>query len=120
MILGFVLKKQPLGARLLPIDQCEHGARQLATFRDAKARPDERHREVWEFTQAEKNALELLSTNLTAQGFGYVSVDLMRRPDGQLVAIELNTGNVTCWWSEGFPFVRERFAAALLNLVRGL
>ncbi len=120
LMLGFVLKKEPLQSRLLPMNQNKDGTRQLATYRDAKARPDKRHREVWDFTDAENTALEALSTKLTAQGFGYVSVDLMRRPDGQLVAIELNTGNVTCWWSETFSFVRERFASALVNLVRSI
>ncbi len=120
VMLGFVLKKEPLQSRLLPMKKNKDGARQLAPYRDPKARPDERHREVWNFSEAETVALEEISANLTTQGFGYVSVDLMRRPDGQLVAIELNTGNVTCWWSETFSFVRERFASALLNLVKGL
>ncbi|MBA4148639.1 MAG: hypothetical protein H0X66_11045 [Verrucomicrobia bacterium] len=120
LMLGFVLKKEPLQDRLLPDDDCPNGARQLVSYRNEKERPDSRHREVWEFSEAEKVALENLSVQLTALEFGYVSVDLMRRPDGQLVAIELNTGSVTTWWSETFPFVRERFADALLNLVEGL
>lgn len=118
LMIGFVLKKEPLGTRLLPEDPCPNGVRQLVTYRNANERPDERHRELWTFTESEVLALEALSVSLTAQGFGYVSVDLMRRPDGGLVAIELNTGSVTSWWSEQFSFVRERFAAALLNLVK--
>ncbi|MBA4150596.1 MAG: hypothetical protein H0X66_20985 [Verrucomicrobia bacterium] len=120
LMLGFVLKKEPLKDRLLPNDPCPDGARQLLTYREDKARPDDRHRELWEFSQAEQTAFENLSTELTALGFGYVSLDLMRKPDGQLVAIELNTGSVTTWWSETFPFVRERFASALLDLVKEL
>lgn len=117
-MLGWVLKKEPLSERLLDDDDCVNGCRELATFRDARERPDERHRGLWEFTEEEKNALENLSAALTQQGFGYVSVDLMRRADGQLVAIELNSGSVTTWWSEQFLFVRERFAASLLTLVQ--
>lgn len=118
LMLGFVLKKQPLKDRLIANDTCPDGVRQLAIYRNQRERPDSRHRDVWHFDDAEKTALERLSRELTQRGFGYVSVDLMRRPDGQLVAIEINTGSVTTWWSETFPFVRERFAAALLNLVK--
>ncbi len=118
LMLGFVLKKESLATRLFTPDECPDGCRQLVTYREANERPDERHREAWEFTEAETAALEALSVVLTQQGFGYVSVDLMRRADGQLVAIELNTGSVTSWWSETFPFVRERFTNALLNLVQ--
>ena len=118
LMLGFVLKKEPLATRLSPDDPCVNGCRELVTYREANERPDERHREIWEFSAPETAALEALSAALTLRGFGYVSVDLMHRPDGQLVAIELNTGSVTAWWSEQFPFVRERFAASLLNLVQ--
>lgn len=118
LMLGFVLKKEPLGCRLCPDDECLNGCRELLTYREATERPDERHRELWEFSAMETGALEGLSAALTRQGFGYVSVDLMRRPDGELVAIELNTGSVTSWWSEQFPVVRERFADALLKLVQ--
>ncbi|MFN7138792.1 MAG: hypothetical protein ACK4UN_05600 [Limisphaerales bacterium] len=119
LMLGFVLKKEPLKDRLLPNDPCPAGARQLAVYREDNERPDERHRALWEFAPAEQAALEDLSATLTDLGFGYVSVDLMRRADGELVAIELNTGSVTTWWSEQFPFVRQRFASALLELVKG-
>ncbi len=118
LILGFVLKKQPLRERLLANDDCPDGVRQLTTYRDERVRPDERHRGLWTFTRAETTALENLSVQLTELGFGYVSLDLMQRPDGQLVAIELNTGSVTTWWSEQFPFVRERFSSALMNLMK--
>jgi hypothetical protein len=118
LMLGFVLKKAPLRERLGAGDTCPKGVRQLAVYRNDRERPDERHRSLFEFSENEKVSLENLSASLTQLGFGYVSVDLMRRPDGQLVAIEINTGSVTTWWSETFPFVRERFAAALLNLVK--
>jgi hypothetical protein len=118
LMLGFVLKKEPLKNRLLADDECPKGVRQLRTYRNDKERPDSRHRERWTFSTAEKRDLDRLSVALTELGFGYVSVDLMRRPDGQLVAIELNTGSVTTWWSESFPVVRERFATALLNLLK--
>ncbi len=117
LMLGFVLKKEPLASRLFTPDECPDGCRQLVTYRESNERPDERHREAWEFSATETAALEALSAALTQQGFGYVSVDLMRRADGQLVAIELNTGSVTTWWSEQFACVRERFAEALLGLV---
>ncbi len=60
-----------------------------------------------------------LSRRLMAVGLGYVSVDLMRRPDGELVAIELNTRDVAKWWTRQFPEFRERYAGALAELVRG-
>ncbi|WP_018232765.1 ATP-grasp domain-containing protein [Thioalkalivibrio thiocyanodenitrificans] len=60
-----------------------------------------------------------LSRRLMALGLGYVSVDLMRRPDGELVAIELNTRDVAKWWTRQFPEFRERYAGALAELVRG-
>ncbi len=118
LMLGFVLKKLPLRERLLANDDCPDGVRQLAVYRDERVRPDETHRGLWTFTRAETTALENLSAQLTELGFGYVSLDLMMRPDGQLVAIEINTGSVTTWWSEQFPVVRERFADALVNLVK--
>jgi hypothetical protein len=118
LMLGFILKKQPLKNRLLANDECPNGVRQLATYRNDKERPDARHRGVWEFSRSEKTALERLSVALTQHDFGYVSVDMMRRPGGQLVAIEINTANVATWWSETFPLVRERFAASLLSLVQ--
>lgn len=120
LMLGFILKKEPLRNRLQANDDCPKGVRQLRTYRNDKQRPDSRHRERWTFSAAEKRELDRLSVALTERGFGYVSVDLMRRPDGQLVAIELNTGSVTTWWSETFPVVRERFAASLVTLVKGI
>ncbi|WP_232222187.1 hypothetical protein [Thioalkalivibrio paradoxus] len=60
--------------------------------------------------------LGTLSRQLMARGLGYVSVDLMRRPDGELVAIELNTRDVATWWTRQFPDFRHRYATALVQL----
>jgi hypothetical protein len=57
------------------------------------------------------------SRALMARGHGYVSVDLMRQPDGSFVAIELNPRDVATWWTRQFPEFRERYAAALYDLV---
>jgi hypothetical protein len=57
------------------------------------------------------------SRSLTAQGIGYVSVDLMRQPDGTLVSIELNPRDVATWWTRQFSDFRERYASALYDLV---
>jgi hypothetical protein len=57
------------------------------------------------------------SRTLTDRGLSYVSVDLMRRPDGELVAIELNPRDVATWWTRQFPDFRERYANALCDLV---
>jgi len=69
-------------------------------------------------TEAEREMLRKLSRELTQAGCGYVSVDLMQKPDGTLVAIELNTARVVTWWTEQFSFTRQRFADALVELVR--
>lgn len=61
--------------------------------------------------------LEDLSRHLTNDGLGHVSVDLMRRPDGQLVAIELNPRGVATWWTRQFEHFRARYADALCELV---
>jgi len=42
----------------------------------------------------------------------------MRKADGTLVAIELNTARVATWWTERFAFTRQRFGEALVDLVR--
>lgn len=75
-------------------------------------------RELTEFPAPLRESLCLLSRQLTGHGIGYVSVDLMRRPDGQLVAIEMNTRDVACWWTSRFPDMRERYTAALEALTR--
>ena len=120
VLISFVLKKQPLSARLLAGSLDAAGFRQLAVYRDELERPDERHRELFEFPDADQAALEKLSRQLTDAGFGYVVVDLMRKPDGSFVAIELNLSGVTTWWTERAAFLRTRFADAVLALVQTL
>lgn len=118
IIIGYVLKKAPLRDRLLANDDTPDGYRRLAVYRDDRVEPDERHRGLVEFSEGERETLRRLSQELTQAGLGYVSVDLMRKPDGTLVAIELNTAKVATWWTERFAFTRERFAEALVELVR--
>ena len=118
IIIGYVLKKAPLRSRLLANDDTPDGYRRLAGYRGDRVAPDERHRGLWEFSDAEREELRRLSRELTQAGFGYVCVDLMRKPDGTLVAIELNTAKVVTWWTEQFAFTRQRFAEALVDLVR--
>jgi hypothetical protein len=57
--------------------------------------------------------LRELSARLSARGFGHMSVDLMRTPDGDLVAIELNSFSVAVWWTKQFDDFRERHAEAI-------
>ncbi len=118
IMIGYVLKKAPLRERLLANDDTPDGYRRLAVYRDDRTAPDERHRGLVEFSDAEREELRRLSRELTQAGFGFVSVDLMRKPDGTLVAIELNSAKVTTWWTEQFVFTRQRFAEALVDLVR--
>jgi hypothetical protein len=118
IMIGYVLKKAALRDRLLANDETPDGYRRLAVYRDDRVAPDERHRGLVEFSDAEREELRRLSRELTQAGLGYVSVDLMRRSDGTLVAIELNTARVATWWTERFPLTRERFGEALVDLVR--
>lgn len=117
IIIGYLLKKAAVRDRLLVNDDTPDGYRQLAVYRDDRTAPDERHRGLWEFTEAEREDLRRLGRELTQAGFGYVSVDLMRKSDGTLVAIELNTARVVTWWTEQFAFTRQRFGEALVELV---
>ena len=120
ILISFVLKKRPLRARLLAGALDADGFRRLAVYRNDMERPDARHRELFEFPDADKVALRQLSRKLTDLGLGYVCVDLMRQPDGSFVAIELNLAGVTTWWTERAAFVRTRFAAAVLALAERL
>ena len=120
VLISFVLKKQPLSARLLAGSLDAAGFRQLAVYRDELERPDERHRELFEFPDADQAALEKLSRQLTDAGFGYVVVDLMRKPDGSFVAIELNLSGVTTWWTEQWAQVRQRLADGMVELAQSL
>ena len=116
ILISFVLKKQPLSARLLAGALDADGFRMLAVYRDELERPDERHRELFELPEADQEALRQLSRKLTDMGLGYVCVDLMRQPDGAFVAIELNLSGVTTWWTERVEHLRKRFADAVLAL----
>lgn len=118
IMIGYVLKKAPLRERLLANDDTPDGYRRLAVYRDDRVEPDERHRGLVEFSEVERESLRRLSRELTQAGLGYVSVDLMRKADGTLVAIELNTARVATWWTERFGFTRQRFGEALVELVR--
>lgn len=120
ILISFVLKKRPISERLLAGALDTDGFRRLAIYRDEMERPDVRHRELFEFPDADKVALRQLSRKMTDIGLGYVCVDLMRRPDGSFVAIELNLSGVTTWWTERAAFVRTRFADAVLALVQTL
>jgi len=118
IMIGYVLKKAALRERLLANDETPDGYRRLAVYRDDRVAPDELHRGLVDFSEAEREELRRLSRELTQAGLGYVSVDLMRRADATLVAIELNTARVATWWTERFAFTRERFGEALVDLVR--
>jgi hypothetical protein len=54
-----------------------------------------------------------MSARLSERGYGHMSVDLMRKPDGDFVAIELNNFSVAIWWTKQFEDFRERHAAAI-------
>lgn len=58
------------------------------------------------------------SAHMAEQGYGHMSVDLMRQPDGELVAIELNSFSVAIWWTKQFEDFRERHADAIERLAR--
>jgi hypothetical protein len=71
----------------------------------------------WEPPDAVTRPLCELSAHLAEQGYGHMSVDLMRSPDGELVAIELNNFSVAVWWTKQFDDFRERHAEAIHRLV---
>jgi hypothetical protein len=73
-------------------------------------------RSLWELPSDLTVKLEAISQRLTTHGLSHVSVDLMRRPDGELVAIELNSGSVATWWTRQFSDFRNRYTDALYEL----
>jgi len=73
-------------------------------------------RSLWELPSELTAKLEALSRRLTFEGMSHVSVDLMRRADGELIAIELNTGSVATWWTRQFSHFRNQYAEALFEL----
>jgi hypothetical protein len=64
-----------------------------------------------------RQGIHRLSSALTDRGFGYCSLDLMKTPQGDLVAIEINTGQVASWWSARFLRVHWRYASAVAGLI---
>ena len=70
------------------------------------------------YRRALRGAARNLSRALTDRGIGYVSLDLMKDDTaGNLLAIELNTAQVATWWTARFPWMRWRYARAVLELV---
>ncbi len=51
------------------------------------------------------------------QGFGHISLDLMRNPHGDFEVIEVNLGNVAVWWTTQFRSFRRRYARAVHQLL---
>lgn len=70
-------------------------------------------RERWDAPDDVIEPLRRLSQRLAQQGYGHMSVDLMRAPDGRFVAIELNNHSVAVWWTKQFDDFRERHADAI-------
>jgi len=73
-------------------------------------------RSLWEPPANLTAKLEALSQRLTSDGLSHVSLDLMRRANGELVAIELNTSGVATWWTRQFSGFRDRYTDALYEL----
>lgn len=73
-------------------------------------------RSRWDPPEAITRPLCELSARLAEQGYTHMSVDLMRAPDGELVAIELNNFSVAVWWTKQFEDFRERHADAIERL----
>jgi hypothetical protein len=69
------------------------------------------------YPRALRGAACNLSRALTDRGIGYVSLDLMKDTAGNLLAIELNTAQVATWWTARFPWMRWRYARAVVELV---
>jgi hypothetical protein len=74
-------------------------------------------RAIWEAPESVTRPLRELSARMSEQGFAHMSVDLMRAPDGELVAIELNSFSVAIWWTKQFDDFRARHAEAIGRLV---
>ncbi len=80
-------------------------------------RGGEPDRDLFEFPPGIEAVLKHASCAATRGGVGYAAIDMMRAPDGRLQAIEMNIELVATWWTAQFPFVKERYAAALLDLL---
>jgi len=70
-------------------------------------------RERWDVPEEVARPLRELSAGKAAEGYGHMSVDLMRTRDGEYVAIELNNFSVAVWWTKQFEDFRERHADAI-------
>ncbi len=73
-------------------------------------------RSRWEPPEALAQPLREFSAHMAEQGHGHMSVDFMRTPDGDFVAIELNHFSVAIWWTKQFEDFRERHADAIHRL----
>jgi hypothetical protein len=74
-------------------------------------------RRLFGYPRALRRAARNLSRALTERGVGYASLDLMKDAAGNLLAIELNTAQVATWWTARFPWMRWRYARAVVALV---
>ena len=103
VLVGWVSKAPPISDRFA--DRRGHGI--PGAYGD---------RSRWDPPEALAEPLRELSARKAAQGYGHMSVDLMRTRDGDLVAIELNNFSVAIWWTKQFDDFRERHADAIHRL----
>lgn len=73
-------------------------------------------RSRWDVPEDLARPLRALSAQMAEQGYTHMSVDLMRTPGGEFVAIELNNFSVAVWWTKQFDDFRERHADAIHRL----
>ena len=73
-------------------------------------------RSLWEPPDQLRDQLCELSARLTDMHFGHISVDLMKKPDGTFVAIELNPRSAAIWWTKQFESFRQNYTDALYEL----
>ena len=73
-------------------------------------------RSRWDPPETVAQPLREFSARMAEQGYGHMSVDLMRTQDGDFVAIELNNFSVAVWWTKQFEDFRERHADAIHRL----
>ena len=74
-------------------------------------------RELFEWPEAIVEAASKFGDLALDKGFGHISLDFMRSPDGQFEAIEVNLGNVALWWTTQFPSFRRRYARAVHQML---
>jgi hypothetical protein len=73
-------------------------------------------RSIWDPPEEVVRPLRAFSARMAERGYGHMSVDLMRTPDGDFVAIELNNHSVAVWWTKQFDDFRARHADAIGRL----